>query len=89
MGSVVVDVGGGVGSQTAVLAKAFDHIKFVVQDRPTVIEDSAASVRCFYGSHFTLLIIISVLEESRFNSIQVGSSGLTMYVSLLPVMAHL
>jgi protein-L-isoaspartate O-methyltransferase len=60
--SVVVDVGGGVGSQTAVLAKAFDHINFVVQDRPTVIEDSAASVRRLYSRYFTSLIIISVLE---------------------------
>jgi hypothetical protein len=58
----VVDVGGGVGSQTAVLAKAFDHINFVVQDRPTVIEDSAASVRRLYSRYFTSLIIISVLE---------------------------
>ncbi|KAI0341312.1 O-methyltransferase [Trametopsis cervina] len=39
--SVVVDVGGGVGSQTLVLAKAFDHLKFVVQDRPSVIAESA------------------------------------------------
>ncbi|KAI0341313.1 O-methyltransferase [Trametopsis cervina] len=41
--SVVVDVGGGVGSQTIVLAKAFDHLKFVIQDRPSVIAESAPS----------------------------------------------
>lgn len=45
--SVVVDVGGGVGSQTMVLAKAFDHLKFVVQDRSAVISDSAPTVSYF------------------------------------------
>ena len=43
--SVVVDVGGGIGSQTLTLAKTFDHLKFVVQDRESVIADAAAKVR--------------------------------------------
>src|SRR5260370_32740262 len=38
-GSVVVDVGGGVGSVTKVLVKAHPHLKFIIQDRPTVIAD--------------------------------------------------
>ena len=42
--SVIVDVGGGVGSQTLTLAKTFDHLKFVVQDRPSVIEEAASKV---------------------------------------------
>ncbi|KAI0695020.1 S-adenosyl-L-methionine-dependent methyltransferase [Cytidiella melzeri] len=41
--SVVVDVGGGVGSQSMVLAKTFDHLKSVVQDRHSVISESAPS----------------------------------------------
>ena len=45
VGSVVVDVAGGVGTQTAVLAKEFDHLKFVVQDRAPVIENDAPKVR--------------------------------------------
>ena len=40
-GSVVVDVGGGVGSQTLTLAQRHKHLKFVVQDteatRPNAI----------------------------------------------------
>ncbi|KAI0826305.1 O-methyltransferase [Irpex lacteus] len=39
--SLVVDVGGGVGTQTMALAKAFDHLKFIVQDRESVITGSA------------------------------------------------
>ncbi|KAI0697894.1 O-methyltransferase [Cytidiella melzeri] len=38
--SVVVDVGGGIGSQSMILAKTFDHLKFVVQDREEVVPDA-------------------------------------------------
>ena len=31
-GSLVVDVGGGVGSQTLTLAKKYQHLNFVIQD---------------------------------------------------------
>lgn len=41
-GSLVVDVGGGVGSQTLTLAKKFPHLNFVIQDteatRPNAIK---------------------------------------------------
>ncbi|KAK7689556.1 hypothetical protein QCA50_007348 [Cerrena zonata] len=37
-GSVVVDVGGGIGSTSMLLAKAFGHLRFVIQDRPQVAE---------------------------------------------------
>ena len=32
--SVIVDVGGNIGAQTLVIAKAFPHLSFVVQDLP-------------------------------------------------------
>ncbi|KAJ7893819.1 S-adenosyl-L-methionine-dependent methyltransferase [Mycena olivaceomarginata] len=35
--SLVVDLGGGIGSTTLIIAKAVPHLNFVVQDRPTVI----------------------------------------------------
>jgi hypothetical protein len=47
-GSLVVDVGGGVGSVTLVLAKAFPELKFVVQDTPQTIKDGHV-VRLLYG----------------------------------------
>ncbi|KAI0795363.1 S-adenosyl-L-methionine-dependent methyltransferase [Irpex lacteus] len=40
-GSVVVDFAGGVGGQTLILAKEFDHLNFVVQDRAPLIENEA------------------------------------------------
>ena len=43
-GSIVVDVGGNNGSQTAALAKEFDHLQYVVQDRAPVIENDAPKV---------------------------------------------
>ncbi|TBU24980.1 S-adenosyl-L-methionine-dependent methyltransferase [Dichomitus squalens] len=36
--SVVVDVGGGVGSTSVVLAHAYPHLRFVVEDRKQVVE---------------------------------------------------
>ena len=43
--SIVVDVAGGIGTKTLTLAKEFDHLKFVVQDRPSVITEDAVKVR--------------------------------------------
>ncbi|KAH9993365.1 O-methyltransferase [Russula vinacea] len=39
-GSLVVDVGGGVGSQSLVLAQHHPHLRFVVQDRESVVGDA-------------------------------------------------
>ncbi|KAJ7483137.1 O-methyltransferase [Mycena galericulata] len=38
--SLIVDLRGGIGSTTLIIAKAVPHLNFVVQDRPTVIEDA-------------------------------------------------
>ncbi|KAI0084838.1 S-adenosyl-L-methionine-dependent methyltransferase [Irpex rosettiformis] len=40
-GSTVVDFAGGVGGQAMILAKEFDHLNFVVQDRAPIIENDA------------------------------------------------
>jgi ubiquinone/menaquinone biosynthesis C-methylase UbiE len=37
-GSTVVDVGGGIGSTTMVLAGRYENLNFVVQDREFVVE---------------------------------------------------
>jgi len=42
--ALVVDVGGGVGTATLSLAKEFPHLKFVIQDRPAVV-DAGVEVR--------------------------------------------
>jgi len=39
-GSLVVDVGGGVGSQSLTLATHQPHLRFVVQDRESVVGDA-------------------------------------------------
>ncbi|OCH90318.1 S-adenosyl-L-methionine-dependent methyltransferase [Obba rivulosa] len=38
-GSIIVDVGGGIGTSSLVLAKAFPKLRYVVQDRPAVVEE--------------------------------------------------
>lgn len=44
--SIVVDVGGGVGTSSLVLAETFPELKIVVQDRPSVVEEGTK-----VGSH--------------------------------------
>jgi hypothetical protein len=39
-GSLVVDVGGGVGSQSLMLAKHHPQLRFVIQDRESVLGDA-------------------------------------------------
>jgi ubiquinone/menaquinone biosynthesis C-methylase UbiE len=43
-GAIVVDVGGGVGSQCLALARHFAHLRFVLEDRESVLND-AVTVR--------------------------------------------
>ena len=40
----MVDVAGGIGTQTKILAKEFDHLKHVVQDLPVVMSEEAPMV---------------------------------------------
>lgn len=37
-GSVIVDVGGGIGVSSISIARAFDHLKCIVQDRAMVLK---------------------------------------------------
>ncbi|KAH9993417.1 hypothetical protein BJV77DRAFT_366374 [Russula vinacea] len=39
-GSLVVDVGGGVGAQSLTLAQHYPHLRFVIQDRESVLGDA-------------------------------------------------
>ncbi|KAH9988258.1 O-methyltransferase [Russula compacta] len=39
-GSLIVDVGGGVGSRTLTIATHYPHLRFVVQDREAVVADA-------------------------------------------------
>ncbi|TBU38873.1 S-adenosyl-L-methionine-dependent methyltransferase [Dichomitus squalens] len=43
--SLVVDVGGGIGSTAMLLAHTFPHLRFVIQDRPQVAEQGIAAWR--------------------------------------------
>lgn len=54
--ALVVDVGGGIGSQSLHLAKSFNHLKFIVQDRPAVL-DAANQVIQRYNLEMILIII--------------------------------
>ncbi|KAI8973144.1 S-adenosyl-L-methionine-dependent methyltransferase [Trametes punicea] len=44
-GALVVDVGGGIGSTSMLLAHTFPHLRFIVQDRPQVVEHGVTAWR--------------------------------------------
>lgn len=44
-GSTVVDVGGGVGAQSLTLATHHPHLRFIVQDLPSVVTPEGVDVR--------------------------------------------
>ena len=39
-GALVIDVGGGIGSVSMVIAKAYPKLNFVVEDRLKVVQDA-------------------------------------------------
>ena len=43
--AIIVDVGGGIGTQPMTLAQNYAHLRFVVQDREETLGD-AIQVRC-------------------------------------------
>ena len=53
-GGVVVDVGGGVGNVTHLLAKAFPHLCYVVQDLENVIIEAHKVSQPHFLSSFCL-----------------------------------
>lgn len=55
----VVDVGGGIGSQSLIVAQEFPNIKFVIQDRPAVIEDAKkVCSSCSSEGHMLTLFVL-------------------------------
>jgi len=63
-GSVVVDVGGGIGTVTKVLANAHPHLRFIIQDQPKVVEDG---LKVSTGLIFLASLIIPLGMEGAFS----------------------
>jgi hypothetical protein len=77
-GSLVVDVGGGVGWQALILATHFPQLRFVIQDREPVVRDAvevrgldprSSSMVCpeygLYGPQFWKKNMPDALESGR------------------------
>ncbi len=63
-GSLVVDVGGGVGAQSFTLAKHHPQLRFVVQDRESVVDDAIEVSATNQVTHRKIecILVITVLE---------------------------
>lgn len=85
--SLVVDVGGGIGSQSMTLAQHFPQLRFLVQDRESVVKN-ASVVRCVFRTHATLAnanIRLAVLGQSAPRIHREWKGDLARRVHLNPV----
>jgi tRNA G46 methylase TrmB len=66
-GSLVVDVGGGVGAQSFTLAKHHPQLRFVIQDRESVVGDAIEVCATNQITHQKIecLSVTTVLEEKH------------------------
>lgn len=73
---MVIDVGGGFGNVTKVIAKAFPSLRYTVQDRAATIEE-AAKVRTYYlaGTTANLRTPVIALGSRRSSRDIVRASG--------------
>ena len=63
-GSLVVDVGGGVGSQSLTLASHHPHLRFVVQDREFVVGDAVDVCAMDQIKIWRMLMVFDVLDTA-------------------------
>jgi hypothetical protein len=68
-GALVVDVGGGIGSQSLILANTFPRLRFVIQDLESVIIQGGKVRRC------------SLLRRTRAHSISSSTKGFQVPVN--------
>lgn len=78
-GSVVVDVGGGIGSTSMLLANAFPHLKFVVQDRPPVVEMGTAV--CWPTCPYSLRVLTICVQAWRARYPDLLDTGRAVFVA--------
>lgn len=64
-GSLVVDVGGGVGNLTMSLAKVYKHLRYVVQDRPGTAKEGEAVGTSFISMLLCRTDLYQALEEDH------------------------
>jgi hypothetical protein len=57
--ALVVDVGGGVGSSSLELLKYYPQLRFVIQDKPKVVEDGKKV--CLIARRTPVVILINVV----------------------------
>ncbi|KLO06094.1 S-adenosyl-L-methionine-dependent methyltransferase [Schizopora paradoxa] len=75
--SLVVDVGGGIGSFSLALAKEHPHLKFVVQDRGPVVEDGLERLKVLHPEELNSGRI-SFQEHNFFDSQPIANADVYM-----------
>jgi hypothetical protein len=63
--ALVVDVGGGIGSQSMTLAQNYSHLRFVIQDREPVLKDAVMVRDSFETIWFAQLYLVLGRRTTR------------------------
>ncbi|KAF9812909.1 hypothetical protein IEO21_05905 [Rhodonia placenta] len=85
--AVVVDVGGGIGSTSMLLAYAFPHLRFLVQDRAPVVEMGESMRSMFNSQERTLRELSTLAQTAGWRIVQVvrSESSLFGHITAVPV----
>ena len=71
----VVDVGGGIGTQSLIIAQEYPELKLVIQDLPSVIEDAKKVCQMYRLMKSLVLFVLIVLGRIDSGSVAVWESN--------------
>jgi len=71
----VVDVGGGIGTQSMIIAQEYPELKLVIQDLPSVIEDAKKVCQMYRLMKSLVLFVLIVLGRIDSGSVAVWESN--------------
>jgi len=71
----IVDIGGGIGTQSLIIAQEYPKLKLVIQDLPSVIEDAKKVCQTYRLMKSLVFFVLTVLGRINARSVAVWESN--------------
>jgi len=71
----IVDIGGGIGTQSLIIAQEYPKLKLVIQDLPSVIEDAKKVCQMYRLMKSLVFFVLTVLGRINARSVAVWESN--------------
>jgi len=71
----IVDIGGGIGTQSLIIAQEYPKLKLVIQDLPSVIEDAKKVCQMYRLMKSLVFFVLIVLGRINARSVAVWESN--------------